>query len=466
MTMNQPSATSSTVRNMKACIRTELMAALALLLGCIGTTAYGLHPEIPGADPKRPVALVGATIHPVTAEPITGGTLIFERGKITAIGKDLELPADAIVIDVAGKHIYPGWLDADTDIGLTEISAVRATRDQREAGRINPNVKAQVAFNPDSELIPVARANGVLLCQTAPAGSLLRGMSAVMMLDGWTWEDMTLRSPAALHITWPRVDSPTSVDGSRGSRRDTSQSTASRPSPLEELEGAFADAKRYREARRLGNQYPRDARWDAMIPVLERRVPVIAHADRAADIESAIAFSARHQLRLIIAGGFDALECRELLLQHKVPVIVKAVYRLPRHRDDPFDSAYTLPARLHRAGIPFCIAGFGSTNAANVRNLPYHAATAVAYGLPREEAIRAISLYPAQILGVSHRVGSLQIGKDATLIVCNGDPLEVPTQVERAFIAGRPVDLNSRHTRLWNKYREKYRRKGLLKEGS
>ncbi len=448
-------------------LRLTFLFAIALLAGLWASSrhAAAAHPELPGADPGRPVALVGATIHPVSGPAIPGGTMVLDKGKIVALGKQVELPSGCQIVRVEGKHIYPGWIDADTDLGLIEIGAVRSTRDQRESGRINPSAKAQVAVNPDSELIPVARANGVLLAQTAPAGGLISGTSALMMLDGWTWEEMTLKSPAALHVNWPNVPSASaSWSAEKKKEEGGERNSSSRRNPMTELEQVIRDAKAYRDARRADPDQPIDVRWEAMLGVLDGTIPVIAHADRAAQIESAIAFTNRHGLRLIISGGFEALDCRELLKKNNTPVIVKAVYRLPRHRDDPFDAAYTLPLRLEQAGIRYCIAGFGRGSAANIRNLPYHAATAVAYGLPRDKAIRAITLGAAEILGVADRVGSLEVGKDATLIVCSGDPLEIPSQVELAYIQGRAVDLNNRHKRLWNKYREKYRRQGPIKE--
>ena len=445
--------------------RTRLVISLAAIsmVAVLGVaTVVANHPEIPGADPGRPVALVGGTIHPVAGPSIPNGILLFDKGKIVAVGEKIEIPKDALQIDIKGKHVYPGLIDAYTDLGLTEISAVRATKDQRETGRINPNVKAQVAFNPDSELIPVARSNGILLTGCAPSGGLISGQSAVMKLDGWSWEDMTVKPAAGMHINWPRVLSP-SADWS-GESQDKDKEEDKKSNQLKPLEQAFENARAYREARRKNTQQPIDAKWEAMIPVLEQKVPVVVHANRAADIKSAIAFAVRHNIRLIIAGGYDALECTQLLKRHQIPVIVGGVYRLPQNRDDGFDEAYTLPKRLHEAEIPFCIAGFGRFNAANVRNLPYHAATAAAYGLPPEIAIKAITSYPADILGIADRVGTLQPKKDATLIVCSGNPLEIPTHVERAYIGGREVDLNNRHKRLWNKYQEKYRRMGLVKE--
>jgi imidazolonepropionase-like amidohydrolase len=229
---------------------------------------------------------------------------------------------------------------------------------------------------------------------------------------------------------------------------------------LKSLHDAFDRAADYHKAREAGDpEDPTvDARWKALLPVLAGEMPIIVHANSATEIQAAVAFAAARSLKLIIYGGADAPYCAALLKQHDVPVIVGSVYRLPRRRSDAFDDAYTLPARLHQAGVAFCIAGVDRFGASNLRNLPYHAATAVAYGLPEDEAIKALTLYPAQILGVASRVGSLEVGKDATLIVTTGSPLETPSQVERAFIQGRVVDLNSRHTQLWKKYQVKYQR--------
>ncbi|MFP6753356.1 MAG: amidohydrolase family protein, partial [Pirellulaceae bacterium] len=341
---------------------------------------------------------------------------------------------------------------AYTNLGLVEINSIRATRDEREAGNLNPNVRAEIAVNPDSELIPVARSNGVLLALTAPTGGLLSGKSAVLQLDGWTWEDLTVKSGAGMHISWPSM-SPVSDWWIEKSAKDQIQE---RDKQLKLLEETFKQARLSMQARQGKEKVPGDLRLEAMIPVLQGRQPIIVSANSISQIQSAVAFAVRQKVRLIIFGGYDAPACSALLKQHAVPVIVGSVYRLPRRRGDDYDAAFTLPARLHQAGVSFCIASNGRFGASNVRNLPYHAATAVAYGLPAEEAIRAITLSPAQILGVDDQVGSITSGHDATLIVTSGDPLETTTRVEHAFVQGRQVDLSNKHTRLWQKYRTKY----------
>jgi imidazolonepropionase-like amidohydrolase len=418
-------------------------------------------PEVPGEASKQPVAVVGATIHTVSGKTIENGTLLFRNGRIVAVGDNVKVPEQAITIEATEKHVYPGLFDAYTDTGLVEINAVRATRDQSETGEINPNVKSWVAVNPDSEIIPVTRSNGVLLALTAPGGGLISGKSAVIQLDGWTYEDLTVKPNVGMHVNWPNMSPVIEWDSDKSAK----EQMEARDKALQQLRQAFDDARAYRKARQAeGSTHALDARWEAMLPVLNGDLPLIVDADDIQQIQAAVAFAEQQKVKLIIYGGYDAPLCVELLKKHDVPVIVGGVYRLPRRRSEHYDTPFTVPARLHEAGIKFCISGSGRFGASNVRNLPYHAATASAFGLPQEEALKAITLYPAQILGVANRVGSLEKGKTATFFIADGDPLETATQVEAAYIQGRKVDLNDRHKRLWKKYEEKYRRLGLTGE--
>jgi len=237
------------------------------------------------------------------------------------------------------------------------------------------------------------------------------------------------------------------------------EQTKDRDEALSKLAEFFADARAYEKTRMVeGNRQEFDARLESMPPILIGDIPVIVAADEIQQIQAAVAFAAREKVRLIIYGGYDAPHCDRLLKKHDIPVIVSAVYRLPEHRGDDYDAAYTLPDRLRKSGVKYCISGSGRFGASNARNLPYHAATAVAYGLPEDEALKSITIYPAQILGIADRVGSLEVGKDATLFISDGNPLETTTQVKAAFIQGRVVDLSNKHKVLWKKYREKYRR--------
>jgi len=434
--------------------RFAMPAALLCALACNAATIEASD-EVPGAPQDRPIALVGGTIHPVVGKPIADGTLVFDGGKITLIGTDVKLPPRTVSIDARGKHIYPGLIDADTDIGLVEVMSVRATVDFAETGQINPNVRARAAFNPDSEWIPVTRANGVLTAVTAPRGGLICGLASVMNMDGWTWEDMTLRGDGAMYVEWPTMAETQTWRLDEGGPVEKSRSRV-----IDQLTTVFADARAYerlKKARASQGAPPPDfdARWEAMIPLLEGRIAMHVRADDVRQIQSAVGFARREGVKLVIVGGYHAADCAELLRAENVPVVIKGVHRLPRHRADPYDAPFTLAARLHEAGVKFCLSA--NDRMANIRNLPYHAATAAAYGLAEDEALKSVTLYPAQILGVADRVGSLEVGKDATLIVTTGDPLEITTHVKAAYIGGREVELNDRHKRLWQKYREKYR---------
>ncbi len=434
---------------------------LVCLLGMLSGGLASAHDAIPGAPQTEPIALVGGKVFPISGPPIEHGTVLFDNGRLVAMGEKVKLPPKTRQIDVRGKHVYPGLFDAHTNVGLVEIQAVRATVDERESGEINPNVEALKAVNPDSEMIPVTRSNGVLLALTSPEGSLLAGKSAVVQLDGWTWEEMSLKSTAALHLYWPSM-SPQRASADAAKAKKWSEH---RDETLGEIKQAFDDAAAYRTAREaLGDKQPLDARWEAMLPVLRGELPVMIHANEVQQIQAALSFVAERKLKCILHGGYDAEHCLDLIKAHKVPIIIDGTYRLPMRGDDDYDAAYTLPERLRKAGVPFCIAGGGRHVTANSRNLPYHAANAVAYGLPAEIALRSITLAPAEILGVADRVGSLEAGKDATLFVCSGDILQTETQVEMAWIQGRAVDLTDRQKQLYRKYQEKYRQQAEVGE--
>jgi imidazolonepropionase-like amidohydrolase len=432
-----------------------VVLAAPLLVG----VARASH-EVPGAPQMRPVALVGGTVHPVSGPAIDDGIVLFDGGKIAAVGHDVALPEGVEKIDVTGQHVYPGLIDAFTHLGLEEISMVRATNDRAETGQLNPNAKAHIAINPDSELVPVARSAGVLTVLSVPAGGLMSGTSAVVRLDGWTAEDMALKPLAGIHARWPQM-APVFTWWIETSGQEQLRT---RDQALEEIGRAFESARSYHIARKAhaekkGPPHDYNARWEALAPVLEGKLPLIVEADETQQIQSALAFAEREKIKLVLAGGYDAPECADLLKKLNVAVIVGGVHRLPRREDDAYDAAFTVPARLKQAGVRFCIAS--ADRASMVRNLPYHAGTAAGYGLPPDDAVRAITLSAAEILGVADRIGSLESGKDATLIVTTGDVLETASEVRLAYIEGRQVELNDRQKRLWQKYKEKYRRLGV-----
>ncbi|MEM9942954.1 MAG: amidohydrolase family protein, partial [Planctomycetota bacterium] len=307
------------------------------------------------------------------------------------------------------------------------------------------------------------RANGVLFALTAPTGGIISGKSAILNLDGWTYEEMSLKDEASMQINWPsQFISPR--QRARMDEKEINETKKRQAKNLQLLRKTFEDARLYHAAINSKNSTQAyDSRLNAMGSVLDGSLPVMVRADRASDIQSAIAFAVEQKIKMIILGGYDAVKCDNLLKKYDIPVIVSATHRTPRRRGDAYDAAYSLPERLRKSGIRFCISSTDKSETWNTRTLPYHAAMAVGFGLPKEEALKAVTLYPAQILGVDDRIGSLEIGKDASLIVTTGDPLETTTQTEMAFIEGRKVDLSNRHLRLYKKYQQKYRQLGKSK---
>ena len=274
-------------------------------------------PEIPGAPQTVPIALVGAMVYPVSGPAIEDGVVLFRRGSISYVGRKRSFPKGTKVIDVSGKHVFPGLCDAYTNLGLVEVNRVRASVDHAETGQLNPNVRAQVAVNPDSELIPVTRSNGVLLAATVPTGGLIAGKSAVLQLDGWTYEDLTVKAEVGLHINWPGISPHDEwwIEGTTASR--LRQSTQA----LKALQQAFDDARAYHRSRLADASQPADIRWEAMRPVIKRELPLIVSANELQQIQDAVAFAVRNKVRLIIYGGYDAVHCAAALVEHDVAVL-------------------------------------------------------------------------------------------------------------------------------------------------
>jgi imidazolonepropionase-like amidohydrolase len=411
--------------------------ALGLLLGS-GAVA-SLAAQTPAPRQSRPIALVGGTIHTVTNGVIENGTILFVDGRITAIGRDVQIPTNAERIDVSGKQIYPGLVDAYSQMGLFEIGGIDVTIDVNELGDFNPNARAHVAFNPETRHLGVARSNGVLVTVSTPSGGLISGLSSAMQLDGWTWEQLTLKPETGLVVNWPQPAQERQYDES-----------------IRRLRDYFATARAYRTARQAAaGVHAFDARLDAMIPVLEGRVPILVQANEVRQIQDAAAWAEQEGMRIVIVGGRDAGYVADMLARRQIPVLITTVLGSPGRQWEPVDHVYALPAQLHRAGVRFGITG--GSSAAYANRLPYEAGAAIAHGLPADVALRAVTLNPAEFLGFSNRVGSLEVGKDATLLITTGSPLEYSTIVEQAFIEGRMIDMEDAHKRFFEKYSEKIR---------
>lgn len=422
-----------------------------------GALAQDLGKKAP-AQPG-PIAVSGATVYPVSGPPIERATLVFERGVITALAPGAPAPQGARVIDGAGLRVYPGLIGASTLVGLTEVNAARATVDIDETGDVTPEVRAAVAVNPDSTIIPVTRSNGVLLAGLMPMGGSIPGRASVIRLEGWTWEDMAVRDDAGLVVNWPSLRPVTAWWMTRSEEEQLEDARKAR----KQIEDAFAGAAAYAKARAADPAVAEDLRWEAMRGAVEGRAPVFIRAERIDQIQSAVTWAVGAGLKMVLVGGEDAELAADLLKKHDIPVIITGTFSLPRRADAPFDEAFTLPARLHAAGVRWCLASTGGAfETPHERNLPYHAGKAVSYGLSPEAALRAITLSAAEILGVADRYGSLEVGRSATFIITDADPLEITSQVKMAFIDGREIDLTDKQKVLNEKYLEKYRQLGLI----
>ena len=417
-------------------------------------TALAAQAQIIPAPPQaQPVAITGATAHLGTGTAIEDAVVTFADGKITYAGAAAAAPdlAGHQVIDAGGKHVYPGFIAMDTRLGLVEIDAVRATDDIEEIGYFNPNARALIAFNTDSEILPTVRKYGVLIAQVTPDGNGLAGQSSAVALDGWNWEDAVVGADEGIHLHWPSAYRQTgwwAEPGGMEKNEDYAEDVG-------KLERYFDEARAYANAGE-GADVEDNPRFRSMRPLFAREKTLYIHAEYAREIEDALAFATAYDVKPVLVDARDAFLVKELLAAEGVSVVCGPVHALPERGDDLVSQPFETPAELHAAGVPVAFSLSGSWEQ---RRLPYHAGHAVGFGMPYEEAVKALTLTPATILGIAERVGSLEAGKDATLFLSGGDALDMRGNlVERAFIAGRDVELASRQTQLAEKYREKYRR--------
>jgi imidazolonepropionase-like amidohydrolase len=422
----------------------------------VASTA-GAQVTMPVAPQSQPVVLRGATIHTVTQGVIQNGTIVLERGKITAIGTNVTVPRGAKIVDVTGKHIYPGLIDAYSTVGITEIGAVDVSNDIVELGDFNPNVRAEVAVNAESRHIGTTRSAGVLVAFSTPGGGLVSGLSSAMSLEGWTWEEMSMKGAAALNVNWPDPNARPQRGGGGGP--PGGQGGGPRPAPktyaeqVQMIKDYFAEARAYRDALKAGQQVRTDARYAAMIPALNGEIPVIVAADGMAQINDAITWGKAEKLKLVIRGGQDAIHVASRLKAENVPVILTSTMAAPERQYEGYDGAYSMPARLHAAGVKFAISGGAGALYSN--RLPYEAGVAVAFGLPEAEALKAVTINAAEMMGVSDKVGSLDVGKEATLLITTGTPLDMTSNIEQAYIQGREINMMDIHKFFFEKYMQK-----------
>jgi imidazolonepropionase-like amidohydrolase len=398
----------------------------------------------------------GVTIHPVTQPDIPNGSILIQDGSIAALGAKVAAPRGVHVIDGKGLYAYPGMIDSATEIGVSEVGSVRETNDTGELGEFNPQLRIAVAINPASEHIPVTRANGITSVITMPGAGgrgstgVITGQAALIHLDGWTPEDMAMSRSAAMQMVFPIIQTKTSRFPDGLTRTPYLEAKRNYDKRLREMSDFFEQARRYQQAKAaLAPGFKEDLKYEAMLPVLDGKLPVMVIAERERAIREAIAFAGKQKIRIVLAGMREPGSTLADLKAKGIPVIAGPTLALPLEEDDSYDAAFTLRGELFKAGIQFA---FGTFNTAFSRNLPYQAAAAVAFGLPREEALKAVTINAARIWGAGDQIGSLEKGKWADLILTDGDPVETRTQVKRVWIRGRDVDLSNKHTRLYEKY--------------
>jgi imidazolonepropionase-like amidohydrolase len=410
----------------------------------------------------------GVTVHPVTGPAVDNATVSIVDGKIAEISAKLVVAKTVKVIDGKGLHLYPGMINSATEVGMSEIGAVRESADTNEIGEFDPQLRAAVAVNPASEHIPVTRANGITTVMVLPASTgggegrrgggasqVISGQISLMHLDGWTWEEMAINKSAAMELKFPVIQSIPArfaeIAAALGMQRTTyAESKRNYDKEIQQTHEFFEEARRYQKAKAAKESGMKsDLRFEAMIPVLEGKMPVMVMATKAKTIKEAIEFADREKIRIVIAGVEEMGDYAAKLKEKGIPVICGPTLELPNNEDDAYDQKATLPGELFKAGVKIAFASFDVQFA---RNVPYQAATAVAYGLPYEEALKAVTINPAEIWGVSDRIGSIEKGKWADMILTDGDPLETKTQIKHMFIKGHEVDLTSKHTKLYDKY--------------
>jgi imidazolonepropionase-like amidohydrolase len=415
---------------------------------------------------KSIYAIRGAKLHTLAGPALENATVILRDGKIAAVGRDVSVPQGAEIIDATGLQVYPGLFDSISRLGLTEVGQVSATVDLTELGEYHPQLVAATAIHPASEHIPVARANGITHAVAAPGGGgfgffgagggpVIPGQGSLIHLSGWTVEEMAIQPSVAMVMNWPTLETRRFDFATFEFRqRPFTEVKKEYEEKIAQLEDWLEAARHYSQALEKGQpeKFDRDLKLEALARVVRGELPVMVMANERRDIQNAVEFASKHKLKLIIAGGADAWKVKDLLRERNIPVILRPTQALPSEEDDPYDKPFTNPAELHSAGVRIAFATFDSSDS---RTLPYEAAHAVPYGLPWEEAVKAITLYPAQILGVDALLGTIEVGKIANLIVTSSDPLEIQTEVRYLFIRGQLISTDNKHRRLYETYRQR-----------
>ncbi len=432
---------------------TKKMRGLIFLLVIIVSAAsgYGQTPT-PGKKQEKSILYINATVHIGDGTKFLEGAVGFDNGLISYVGTTTEVRRNLYeeVIDVEGMHIYPGFIAPNSTLGLQEIGSVRATRDQREIGDINPHIRSLTAFQTESDITTTVRTNGILIAQITPRGSFVGGQSSVVHFDGWNWEDALIRESDGVHVYWPRM-----YERDHTGKLLSLKERGLYKKRVESLEGYLNQAKAYQNR---ANEEDVDLRLQAFSKLLKNEMNLYVHAQTAKQMTAAISLKRKYNIeKMLIVGGRESHLITNLLKENNVGVMVGRLHDLPWNDYDDVDLPYKLPKILQDAGVKWCFENAGDMEQMNSRNLPFYAGTAIAYGLEYEQAVAGLTLNTAEMIGVSTKYGSLQVGKSATLIISKGDALDMMTNnIISAYIDGRSLELTNRQIGLYKKFKKKY----------
>lgn len=423
-----------------------------LLIGFLSAIGLNSQNPVPAPVQNGPTLILGAVAHLGNGNVIENSAIGFEAGKLTLVADASTIRIDRskykTVYDASGKHLYPGFIAPNTNLGLTEIEAAKATLDYAEIGQYNPNLRALIAYNTDSDIIPTVRSNGILMAQITPQGGILSGTSSVVQLDAWNWEDAAFYKDEGMHLNWPQMRSFGGWETGNPEMKKNDQ-----------YEKEVMALRRFFEEARAYAQQPtpeiKNLRFEAMRGLFNQSVRLFIHTHQAKTIQESVLFAENMGIKKVLVGANDANLVADFLKLHNVPVILGKTQNLPSREDEDIDQPFKTAALLHEKGVLFAFSNEGFWQQ---RNLPFQAGQAVAFGLPKEAAIRALTLNTAQILGIDASCGSLEAGKDATLFIAEGDALDMRTcKVTAAFIQGRTINLDNKHKQLNQRFEQKYK---------
>lgn len=406
--------------------------------------------QTPADKQSQAISIVGVTAHIGNGSTIENATIVFENGKIKNIGTSASIPTEGKVINAKGKHVYPGFIAPNSTLGLVEVDAVRATRDQQETGTFNPHIRSLIAYNTESKVVESCRPNGILTAQITPRGGAVSGTSSIVQLDAWNWEDAAIKVDDGIHMNWPN-------NYSRG-RWWLGEPRGLRPNKnyakqLTQIQNAFNETAAYLK----GSRSPKNLPYEAMEGLLDGSQKLYVHVNTEKGILDAIEFGKKNKLKIVIVGGYHAHKVATALHQNKIPVLLHRVHSVPNMDDEDYDLSYKKAKILSDAGVLVGLENSGQMERMNTRNLPFLAGTVAAHGMDKEKALQLITSNTAKILGIDNRLGTLEVGKDATLFISEGDALDMRGNIlTHAFISGRELSLETHQTKLWKRYMKKY----------